>query len=259
MAISASYLYENDTTDAGNQVLTLGSGVTDQHSRATREITAGELFRRRDRQPGRHQRHNGRRSSDDRGRDFHQHRHDRRHGRRAFDRTAASPTRERSTSPTARRSTCEQNDLHQQRNDQPSMGRARSSFEEALTTAQLGTVNAASGATLDFAGGSRQCRRDLQCRRRRRGRGLDRRRHDRRRDQPDGHRPEPLPCRRPGCDRRGRNRPRDDQRHRRERLLSISTTRRPSTTRRSISATRLATTTISICTNTTSAAPATRC
>ena len=63
-----------------------------------------------------------------------------------------SPIRERSTSPTARRSTSAARPSPTAERS-PSTGPARSLFDDTLTTAQLGTVNAASGATLDFAGG----------------------------------------------------------------------------------------------------------
>ena len=63
-------------------------------------------------------------------------------------------------------------------------------LDETLTTAQLGTVNAASGATIDFAGGlyntGATFRAAPGC-----GRGLDLRRHDQRPDQSDGARPRP--------------------------------------------------------------------
>ena len=66
-----SYLYENDVNGAGNQVLTLGPGVTIDVQGYARNF-ASSLFGRRDRQPGRDRRHGGRRLLHDRGPVVHQ-------------------------------------------------------------------------------------------------------------------------------------------------------------------------------------------
>ena len=92
-------------------------------------------------------------------------------------------------------------------------GTSAVTFESALTTAQLGTVHAASGATLDFAGTLNNIKATFHVGAGVLARRRDRRRHDQRRGQPDGERPELGLPRGSDGEKRRRNRPGHDQRH----------------------------------------------